>query len=402
MLPRIWNKYTKVEEIKSNPKNKIYLARIEPVVKIVVTKDDNECSLIKEKLENKKKYINGIYEILEDKNIIYIVIVNKQETQLKLDELISEKKIVNPAKANPTKSFHRVIKRFPKTYKANINPRDLKLPSQKESNFNFQSQVTQGNHTSFIPQEKSSFIPSIEEEQTIYENDLTMSAMPNSNNEQMSVMPTSNVEQMPVNPIINDEQMSAMPTTNVEQMSDMHNKKDLEMFVNPIINDEQMSAMPTTNVEQISTFPISEVEEMSVKPITNFEQIPGIPTSTNEQISTFPNSAVEQMSVNPIKQITHAMPTTKIEKKSIIQNTDFTSIISSHPPVVESLPPLSTPKKDIGYTLPLPPRFTQKKLLRSFSDEDFRRRRPSYDEDNKCKEDKYREIYRTRFKNFFK
>ncbi len=369
MLPRIWNKYTKVEKIKSNPKNTIYLARIEPVVKIVVTKDDNECSLIKEKLENKKKYINGIYEILEDKNIIYIVIVNKQETQLKLDELISEKKSVNPAKANPTKSFHRVIKRFPKTYKANINPRDLKLPSQKESNFNFQSQVTQGNHTSFIPQEKSSFIPSIEEEQTIHENDLTMSAMPNSNNEQMSVMPTSTAEQISVNPI---------------------------NYV------EQMSGIPISTNEQISTFPISTVEQMSVKPITNVEQIPGIPTSTNEQISTFPNSTVEQMSVNPIKQIKHASPNTKIEKKSIIQNIYFPSIISSHPPVVESLPPLSTPKKDLGYTLPLPPRFTQKKLLRSFSDEDFRRRRPSYDEDNKCKEDKYREIYRTRFKNFFK
>ena len=38
MLPTIWNKYTKVEEIKSNPKNKIYLARIEPVVQMIVSK----------------------------------------------------------------------------------------------------------------------------------------------------------------------------------------------------------------------------------------------------------------------------------------------------------------------------------------------------------------------------
>ena len=87
MLPKIWTKYTKLEENTSNPNFKTYLARIEIVVKIIILKDENEYYLIKEKLEEMKN-ISGIYEIIEENNKIYIVIDNNPELALKIDELI--------------------------------------------------------------------------------------------------------------------------------------------------------------------------------------------------------------------------------------------------------------------------------------------------------------------------
>jgi len=50
MLLKIWNKYKKIKDI-VNSNIKTYLARIEYIIKEIIPKNVDECSLIKEKLE---------------------------------------------------------------------------------------------------------------------------------------------------------------------------------------------------------------------------------------------------------------------------------------------------------------------------------------------------------------
>ena len=85
MPTSIWDKYQKIEEIKSESKIKTYKARIEPLIK-EITPDKNEYSLIKERIEIiKKKY--KIMEIIEEKDRFYIVL-NDDNLISKIDNLI--------------------------------------------------------------------------------------------------------------------------------------------------------------------------------------------------------------------------------------------------------------------------------------------------------------------------
>ena len=65
MPSKIWNKYEKIKDIHINSNIKIYLARIEYIIKEIIPKNIDEYSLIKEKLERIKNKMK-INEIIEE------------------------------------------------------------------------------------------------------------------------------------------------------------------------------------------------------------------------------------------------------------------------------------------------------------------------------------------------
>ena len=85
MPSSIWNKYKKLKEINNNSNIKTYLTRIEPIIKEIIPKNNNEYCIIKEKLENIK---NKIYEIVEEDNKIYIVMENNKEIITEIDKIL--------------------------------------------------------------------------------------------------------------------------------------------------------------------------------------------------------------------------------------------------------------------------------------------------------------------------
>ena len=64
MPSTIWNKYQILKEINLNSNIKTYLARIEPIIKEIIIKNEEEYFVIKEKIERIKNIIK-IYEIIE-------------------------------------------------------------------------------------------------------------------------------------------------------------------------------------------------------------------------------------------------------------------------------------------------------------------------------------------------
>ena len=87
MPSSIWKKYEKIKEINKNEKIKTYLGRIEPIIKEIIIKNEKEYYIIKERIERIKNIIK-IYDIIEEKDRIYIIIENKEEIIKKIDELI--------------------------------------------------------------------------------------------------------------------------------------------------------------------------------------------------------------------------------------------------------------------------------------------------------------------------
>ena len=87
MSSKIGKKYQLLEEISLNSNIKTYLARIEPIIKEIIPKNQNEYDLIRKRLKIIKNIIE-IYEIIEEKDRIYIVIDNNKEEILKLDKLL--------------------------------------------------------------------------------------------------------------------------------------------------------------------------------------------------------------------------------------------------------------------------------------------------------------------------
>jgi len=87
MPSKIWSKYKKIKEIKSNSNIKTYLTRIEPIVKEIIPKNKDDYYAISERLNELKEEFN-IYEIIEENERIYIVIDNNEELLLKIDNLI--------------------------------------------------------------------------------------------------------------------------------------------------------------------------------------------------------------------------------------------------------------------------------------------------------------------------
>ena len=89
MTSIIWNKYKVIKEIDKNLNIKTYLTRIEPIIKEIIPKNNNEYFQIKERLESLKNIIK-IYDIIEEDDKLYIVIENEKEGLLKFDKLIKD------------------------------------------------------------------------------------------------------------------------------------------------------------------------------------------------------------------------------------------------------------------------------------------------------------------------
>ena len=69
----IWKKYKMIKEINSKENVKTYKAKIEPIIKEITPKNRNEYDNI---LYNLQNYQDLIYEIIEENNKIYVVLLN--------------------------------------------------------------------------------------------------------------------------------------------------------------------------------------------------------------------------------------------------------------------------------------------------------------------------------------
>jgi hypothetical protein len=316
MLPKIWTKYTKLEEIKSNSNFKTYLARIEIIVKIIILKDENEYYLIKEKLE-KIKNIRGIYEIIEEKNKIYIVMDNNPEMIFQIDELIEG---ILAAQRNPFETT------------------PIKV----------QNSLIQGDFT-------DPMITKATNPEEYYSSPSTDTPFLQYNPEESTI------------PVI-DQTMQVM---NVDQN-----------HINNLYGSQQMSDIPYSISDNPTAYPISNIEQISYKP------------ALNEQIAVMTPSSAGEM--------------------TLVDNQNFGSITSSIPPVVTNPAPslVNSTIWNNGSILPTTSNitsssimtqsfypFNNSRLLNAILDEDFRRRRPVYDEYNRSKEDLYRS-QRSTFGNY--
>ena len=91
-MPSIWNKYKKIKEINKNKNINTYLASIEPIIKEIIINNENEYYIIKERIEKIKNIIK-IYDIIEEKDKIYIIIDNNEEIIMKIDKMILSEEI---------------------------------------------------------------------------------------------------------------------------------------------------------------------------------------------------------------------------------------------------------------------------------------------------------------------
>ena len=87
MPSTILNKYKLIKEISSNASIKTYLARIEPIIKVITPKDKDDYHGISERLEQLKDRLD-IYEIIEEDYKFYIVAENNEKLLSKIDKLI--------------------------------------------------------------------------------------------------------------------------------------------------------------------------------------------------------------------------------------------------------------------------------------------------------------------------
>ena len=76
MPSTIWNKYQIIKEIDKNSTIKTYLTRIEPIIKEITYKNKKEYCIIRERIGRIKNKIK-IYDIIEEEDKIYIVIIIK-------------------------------------------------------------------------------------------------------------------------------------------------------------------------------------------------------------------------------------------------------------------------------------------------------------------------------------
>ena len=92
-MQSIWNKYQKIKKIEKNENIKTYLGRIEPIIKEIKPKnEDNYHKIIEYFTKFKDEY--KIYEIIEEKGKIYIVIEKNIEKNKKIDEIIISGKFI--------------------------------------------------------------------------------------------------------------------------------------------------------------------------------------------------------------------------------------------------------------------------------------------------------------------
>ena len=83
----VWNKYKKIKEVTNKSKIKTYLVRIEPIIKEIVPKDEDNYSKIYNYLNENRNELK-IFDIIEENKKIYVVIDNDNEANKRIDDLI--------------------------------------------------------------------------------------------------------------------------------------------------------------------------------------------------------------------------------------------------------------------------------------------------------------------------
>jgi len=111
MPSKIWNKYNIIKEIENNSNIKTYLTKTEPIVKEIIPKNKEDYIIIMERLERLKlKEEINIYEIIEENDRIYIVVINNDELLSKIDKLVLSDEI-NTRRESIIKGHGRPIKK---------------------------------------------------------------------------------------------------------------------------------------------------------------------------------------------------------------------------------------------------------------------------------------------------
>ena len=87
-MPSLLNKYEIIKELDTNSKIQTYLTRIEPIIKVIETKDKQEFCLICQRLEEIK---DEIYKIIEENDKIYVIMDNNSELMKKIDDILLSK-----------------------------------------------------------------------------------------------------------------------------------------------------------------------------------------------------------------------------------------------------------------------------------------------------------------------
>ena len=125
MPSTILNKYKLIKEISSNASIKTYLARLEPIIKVITPKDKDDYHGISERLEQLKDQLD-IYEIIEEDNKFYIVAENNEKLLSKIDKLILSNESATKKEG--------IIKGHgsPVTKKEKIKEIELKIENQEE------------------------------------------------------------------------------------------------------------------------------------------------------------------------------------------------------------------------------------------------------------------------------
>ena len=125
-----------IKEINKNSNINTYLTRIEPIIKEIIINNEIEYYKIKERLEIIKKAIK-IYDIIEEKDRIYIVMDNNEQIMTKLDKMILSEKLDikkegillghgNPVSKNEIKDLFKMEKSMCKIISENNKGEPLK------------------------------------------------------------------------------------------------------------------------------------------------------------------------------------------------------------------------------------------------------------------------------------
>jgi hypothetical protein len=85
----IWNKYKMIKELYSNENIKTYKAKLEPIIKEITPRNMDEYNNI---LNNLQNYKDLIYEIIEENNKIYVVLL---KDNINIDNINIKKKDIH-------------------------------------------------------------------------------------------------------------------------------------------------------------------------------------------------------------------------------------------------------------------------------------------------------------------
>ena len=420
MLSKIFNKYTKVEDIISNSNIKTYSARIEPIIKEITAKDYNECYLIKEKLEKNK---NGIYEIIEDNNKIYIVIENNPDTILKIDKLILQNEnISNEPEYSVIGTSHIIeeanslipgeIYNFPMTENTNVlmNPEEFTNISMNLGE-TAKAQINQGEITN------DSMNPGEIANAQITPGEITNDSMnPGEITNALNNIQTLN------GPIIDHELSKPQENTSIpnkihENYISSDNKilstpeQTPSSFItqdnNPSYNSPPEITIPS-NDNNIYGMPISSdepnylnhnysVEQTSTNNLFNIENVSNNPFNSNpKEMPVIQTPSIQKMPINPISYIEETNDSFNLNLESINPPPAVTapppiSLVSSFQNPESKLPPPDAP--EIKSSSVGPSGFLSslhRRTIGYFKDEDFKRGRPIYNDFIKFNDDRYR------------